>query len=49
MNFEFMPELKWHRGYPMALTLMVVITVTIMLYFKRKGVLDANGDVEKLD
>jgi magnesium transporter len=46
MNFEFMPELKWPYGYLMAISLMAMITVTVMVYFKRKGVLDANGDVD---
>jgi magnesium transporter len=39
MNFENMPELKWSHGYPLALALMSVITLSIMFYFKRKGVL----------
>jgi magnesium transporter len=46
MNFEFMPELKWHYGYLLALCIMATITVSIMVYFKSKGVLDANGDVD---
>jgi len=40
MNFDNMPELKWPQGYFFALALMGVITFTIMLYFKKKGVLD---------
>ena len=39
MNFENMPELKWSHGYPLALALMSVITLSIMFYFKKKGVL----------
>jgi magnesium transporter len=38
-DFENMPELKWSHGYPLALALMSVITLSIMFYFKRKGVL----------
>lgn len=37
MNFEFMPELKWHLGYPGVMAMMVVVTVAIYFWFKRKG------------
>lgn len=37
MNFEFMPELKWHLGYPMVLFSMVVVIAGIYLWFRRKG------------
>ncbi len=37
MNFEFMPELKWHYGYPLALILMVLSAVIPLVIFKRKG------------
>ena len=37
MNFDFMPELRWHLGYPLALLLMVVSAILPYLYFKRKG------------
>ncbi|MFN7175878.1 MAG: magnesium transporter CorA family protein [Thermaurantiacus sp.] len=37
MNFEFMPELVWPLGYPMALLLMVLSSVVPYLLFKRKG------------
>lgn len=36
MNFEFMPELKWKMGYPGVMLLMVVITLLIYLWFKKK-------------
>jgi magnesium transporter len=36
MNFDHMPELRWAAGYPMALGLMVLITVVGFLYFRRK-------------
>jgi len=36
MNFEFMPELKWHWGYFAALGLMVVIFIGMVFYFRRK-------------
>ena len=37
MNFEFMPELKWQVGYPLALLLMLVSAVLPFFYFKRRG------------
>ncbi|MBP3124587.1 magnesium/cobalt transporter CorA [Thalassospira sp. ER-Se-21-Dark] len=37
MNFEFMPELGWKFGYPVAIGLMVMSAVLPLLYFKRKG------------
>ena len=36
MNFDFMPELHWHLGYPFAICLMIVFTLFIMLIFKLK-------------
>jgi len=37
MNFDRMPELHWAIGYPMALGLMVVTSVTLYLIFRRRG------------
>ncbi|MDX3926684.1 MAG: magnesium transporter CorA family protein [Shinella sp.] len=37
MNFEFMPELGWHLGYPYALGMMVLSALLPFLYFKRRG------------
>jgi magnesium transporter len=37
MNFHDMPELHWQAGYPLALALMVVTSVTLYLVFKRRG------------
>jgi magnesium transporter len=37
MNFEDMPELKWHLGYPAALLLMLVICTLLYRYFKKVG------------
>lgn len=34
MNFDYMPELKWALGYPMALGLMVLAAVVPYLFFK---------------
>jgi magnesium transporter len=34
MNFEHMPELKWHFGYPFALGLMGATAAAIILWFR---------------
>jgi magnesium transporter len=37
MNFEHMPELGWAHGYPFALALMVLTSLTLYALFKRRG------------
>ena len=37
MNFETMPELHWAWGYPAVWFLMLAVTVTMVVYFRRKG------------
>jgi magnesium transporter len=37
MNFDHMPELHWLFGYPFALTLMLLVSVSLYLIFKRRG------------
>ena len=37
MNFEAMPELNWHWGYPMALVLMILSAIVPFVYFRRRG------------
>ena len=37
MNFQFMPELSWPIGYPLALLLLLASMVAPYLYFKRRG------------
>lgn len=37
MNFQYMPELEWGIGYPLALALMVASAVLPVMYFRRKG------------
>jgi len=37
MNFQYMPELTWRYGYPVAMVAMVLISVGIYSWFKRKG------------
>ena len=36
MNFRFMPELEWEWGYPIALLIMVIVSVIMLVYFRRK-------------
>nr|WP_315399232.1 magnesium/cobalt transporter CorA [uncultured Duganella sp.] len=37
MNFKYMPELDWKYGYPMALTVMVLVCLGLYRRFKRSG------------
>ena len=37
MNFDHMPELGWLLGYPFALALMVAVSVTLYVLFRRRG------------
>jgi len=37
MNFEFMPELKWKWGYPLALLTMVGVCAYLYRRFKKAG------------
>lgn len=37
MNFQYMPELSWSFGYPMAVCAMVLSAVVPMLFFRMKG------------
>jgi magnesium transporter len=37
MNFDFMPELHWTYGYPVALLLMLTISLILYWGFKRRG------------
>lgn len=37
MNFAFIPELRWHFGYPLSLLMMVVSAILPFWYFKRRG------------
>jgi magnesium transporter len=36
MNFEYMPELEWRWGYLAVLLLMVLTTIAMLIYFRRK-------------
>lgn len=37
MNFEIMPELKWHYGYPIAVVVMIISIILPVVFFKKKG------------
>ncbi|WP_457601351.1 magnesium/cobalt transporter CorA [Hydrogenivirga sp.] len=37
MNFENMPELSWKYGYPYSLALMVLVTLALLVWVRRKG------------
>jgi magnesium transporter len=37
MNFDYMPELHWPLGYPFALALMALTSLTLFVIFRRRG------------
>lgn len=37
MNYKNMPELDWTYGYPMALSIMAGVALSLMMFFKRKN------------
>lgn len=45
MNFEHLPELKWHYGYPFALSLMLFTALGMLYHFWRRGWLNASDDL----
>jgi len=36
MNFEFMPELKWHWSYPVLWVVLITIFIAMVFWFKRR-------------
>jgi len=36
MNFKFMPELEWHWGYLFSWAIMILIGLSMVVYFKKK-------------
>jgi magnesium transporter len=36
MNFEFMPELKWHWSYPLVWVIMIGVGALMVFYFRKK-------------
>lgn len=39
MNFDNMPELRWHLGYFITLGVMLLLTIFIFIWFKRRKIL----------
>jgi len=37
MNFDFMPELRWHWGYPVTLAVMTIADAYLLYRFKKAG------------
>jgi len=37
MNFDNMPELRWHLGYPVTLLVMATIDVYLFYRFRKTG------------
>jgi len=37
MNFDYMPELRWRWGYPLAWLLMLALGGALLLWFRRRG------------
>ena len=37
MNFHYMPELEFKFGYPAVLVLMIIVGMSLVMFFKRKG------------
>ncbi len=42
-----MPELSWYYGYPMAWGIMISIAIVMLIFFKRKGWLQRNSDINE--
>ncbi|MGB2782709.1 MAG: magnesium/cobalt transporter CorA [Atribacterota bacterium] len=36
MNFQYMPEIKWFWSYPLILSVMLIIGIVMVIFFKRK-------------
>jgi len=36
MNFQFMPEIKWFWGYPLILSVMSIIGIIMVVFFKKR-------------
>jgi magnesium transporter len=37
MNFDFMPELHWHYGYPLVIAVILLVCSALYRGFKRNG------------
>ena len=47
MNFEYMPELKWHWGYPICLVAMAAIACGLIFFFWRRGWLENASTIKR--
>jgi magnesium transporter len=47
MNFEYMPELKWHWGYWVCWAVMVAIALGLIFFFWRKGWLENASTIKR--
>lgn len=47
MNFEYMPELKWHWGYPLCWAVMLAIAFGLIFFFWRKGWLENASKIKQ--
>jgi magnesium transporter len=36
MNFDYMPELRWHWGYPLVWLIMIIVVVIMLVYFRKR-------------
>jgi len=36
MNFKYMPELEWHWGYPVFWLFIIIVSLTMLAYMRRK-------------
>jgi magnesium transporter len=36
MNFKYMPEIGWRFGYPMVMSVVLVVGASMLIYFRRK-------------
>jgi len=36
MNFKYMPEIGWRLGYPMVMFVVLIVGVSMLIYFRRK-------------
>jgi len=36
MNFEWMPELRWHWSYPFLWLVMLAVGISMLAFFRRK-------------
>ncbi len=36
MNFRYMPELEWRWGYPIVIIVMLIIGISMLIYFRRR-------------